>query len=161
MASKAVRLSVNGRDEELLVQPLTMLSDVLRDRLELNSVKVGCAKGGCGSCSVIVDGELRLSCLTPVEAIDGCEIVTVEGLNESNSIVPLQDAFIEKYAAQCGFCTSGMIMAIKALLDRNPKPSRNDIAEAISGNMCRCTGYLPIIEAAEQAAAILSGKNAA
>lgn len=161
METKRVRLKINGRDEEVLVGPLARLHDVLRDTLELTSVRVGCVQGGCGSCSVLIDGELRLSCLTPVETVEGCDIVTLEGLNESNSIVPIQDSFIEHYAAQCGYCTSGMIMATKALLDRNPKPSRDEIIEALSGNLCRCTGYLPIIEAIEQAAAILSGEKAA
>lgn len=161
MEAKRLRLRINGRDEDVLVGPLARLNDVLRDTLELTSVRVGCAQGGCGSCSVLIDGELRLSCLTPAETVEGCDIVTVEGLNESNSIVPIQDSFTENYAAQCGYCTSGMIVAAKALLDRNPKPSRDEIVEALSGNLCRCTGYLPIIKAIEQAAAILSGEKAA
>jgi|TARA_B100000809_G_C14873557_1_gene436450 carbon-monoxide dehydrogenase small subunit len=157
MASKIVNLRVNGRDEELVVSSLVTLQEVLRNRLDYTSVKDGCTQGGCGSCSVIIDGELRLSCLTPVQEVDGCEVETLEGLNQSNSINALQQKFIEKYAAQCGFCTPGMMVAIKALLDKNPSPSRDEISEAIAGNICRCTGYLPIIEAVEGVVAEMSG----
>jgi carbon-monoxide dehydrogenase small subunit len=161
MTTKVLRLNVNGEDAHVPVGPMATLQDVLRDKLELTSVKVGCAQGGCGSCSVLIDGELRLACLTPAEAVDGCAVVTLEGLNESNSIVPIQQSFIENYAAQCGFCTSGMLVATKALLESNPAPSRDEILAALSGNLCRCTGYLPIIKAVEDAAAALSGKKSA
>lgn len=161
MASKIVNMRVNGRDEELVVSALTMLQDVLRDKLDYTSVKNGCSQGGCGSCSVIIDGELRLSCLTPVQEADGCEVTTLEGLNQSNSINALQQKFVEKYAAQCGFCTPGMMVAIKALLDSNANPSRDEIGEALAGNICRCTGYLPIIEAVASAARKLAKGNGA
>jgi carbon-monoxide dehydrogenase small subunit len=157
MASKIINMRVNGRDEALVVDGLTTLQSVLRDKLDYTSVKDGCAQGGCGACSVIVDGEVRLSCLTPVHEVDGGEVTTLEGLNQSNSIAALQRQFIEKYAAQCGFCTPGMIVAIAALLGKNPRPSRDEIVEALSGNICRCTGYLPIIEAVEGAVAEMSG----
>ena len=147
MASRIVSLKVNGKTEELVVGALMTLQDVLRDTLDYTSVKEGCRQGGCGSCSVIVDGELRLSCLTPIQEVDGCEVTTLEGLNQSNSITALQEQFVEKYAAQCGFCTPGMMVAIKALLDRNPNPDREDIVEALAGNICRCTGYVSIIDA--------------
>ncbi len=157
MASGIVSIKVNGRAEEVIAGAVTTLQDVLRNDLDYTSVKDGCSQGGCGACSVIVDGELRLSCLTPVQEVDGSEVVTLEGLNLSNSITALQQKFIEKYAAQCGFCTPGMMVAITALLDRNANPSRDEIAEALAGNICRCTGYLPIIEAVESVVAEMAG----
>ena len=156
MDDKLIRLTVNGRDEAVVIQPLATLQDVLRDTLELTAVKSGCSQGGCGSCSVLVDGELRLSCLTLAERAEGAEVTTLEGLNETNAIVPLQQAFVENYAAQCGYCTAGMVMAAKALLDRNPAPSRDEIIEGLSGNLCRCTGFAPIVRAVQQAAEALS-----
>jgi carbon-monoxide dehydrogenase small subunit len=159
MQSKLVRLKVNGRDEGVVVAPLSTLLAALRDELQMNSVKSGCEQGGCGSCSVLVDGELRLSCLTPIEAVEGCEVTTLEGLNESNSMAALQESFIANYAAQCGYCTPGMLMAVQALLNRNAKPSRDEIEEALAGNICRCTSYVPIIDAVESAAAELSGQG--
>lgn len=161
MEAKLVRLTVNGREENLVIEPLTTLQDALRDKLELTAVKSGCSQGGCGSCSVLIDGELRLSCLTLAESAEGADIATLEGLNETNAIVPLQEAFITNYAAQCGYCTSGMITAAKALLDSNPSPSRNEIVEALSGNLCRCTGFGPIVDAIQQAAKALSETEAA
>ncbi|MCY4479432.1 MAG: 2Fe-2S iron-sulfur cluster-binding protein, partial [Rhodospirillales bacterium] len=106
MEDKLIRLTVNGRDEAVVIRPLATLQDVLRDNLELNAVKSGCSQGGCGSCSVLVDGELQLSCLTLAERAEGAEVTTLEGLNETNAIVPLQEAFVENYAAQCGYCTA-------------------------------------------------------
>ena len=156
MEDKLIRLTVNGRGEAVVIQPLATLQDVLRDNLELNAVKSGCGQGGCGSCSVLVDGELQLSCLTLAERAVGTEVTTLEGLNETNAIVPLQQAFVENYAAQCGYCTAGMVMAAKALLDRNPTPSRDEIVEGLSGNLCRCTGFAPIVRAVQQAAEALS-----
>ena len=161
MAAKLIRLAVNGRDETLVIEPFATLQDVLRDTLELTAIKSGCAQGGCGSCAVLVDGELRLSCLILAERVEGAEVVTLEGLNESNAIVPLQQAFVENHAAQCGYCTAGMIIAAKALLDRNPAPSRDDIVEGLSGNLCRCTGFAPIVRAVRQAAESLSDSGAA
>ena len=145
MEAKLIRLTVNGRDEAVVADPLATLQDVLRDTLELTAVKSGCGQGGCGSCSVLVDGELRLSCLTLAERVEGAEVTTLEGLNETNAIVPLQQAFVDNYAAQCGYCTAGMVMAAKALLDRNPAPSREEIIEGLAGNLCRCTGFAPIV----------------
>jgi carbon-monoxide dehydrogenase small subunit len=161
MDAKLVHLTVNGREENVVIEPLTTLQDALRDNLELTGVKSGCSQGGCGSCSVLIDGELRLSCLTLAEAVQGTDIVTLEGLNDTNAIVPLQEAFITNYAAQCGYCTAGMITAAKALLDRNPSPNRDEIVEALSGNLCRCTGFGPIVTAVEQAAKALSDTEAA
>ncbi|MCY4405858.1 MAG: (2Fe-2S)-binding protein [Rhodospirillaceae bacterium] len=156
MEDNLIRLTVNGRDEAVVIRPLATLQDVLRDNLELNAVKSGCSQGGCGSCSVLLDGELHLSCLTLAERAEGAEVTTLEGLNETNAIVPLQEAFVENYAAQCGYCTAGMVVAAKALLDRNPAPSRDEIVEGLSGNLCRCTGFAPIVRAVQQAAQALS-----
>ncbi len=161
MEPKLLRLTVNGRTESVLAEPLATLQDVLREKLELTAVKSGCAQGGCGSCSVLIDGELRLSCLTLAERVQDAEIVTLEGLDESDAIAALQRAFVENHAAQCGYCTAGMIVAAKALLDRNPAPSRDEIVEGLSGNICRCTGFAPILRAVEQAAGVSSGSGTA
>ncbi len=158
MAAKILSLNVNGQDETILCDGLTTLQEVLRDQLGLlTSVKDGCTQGGCGSCSVLVDGELWLSCLAPVAALAGRAVMTLEGLKQSAGIAAIQQSFIDNSAAQCGFCTPGMILTVKALLDANPEPSHDEILEALSGNLCRCTGYLPIIEAVKDAAARLSG----
>jgi len=159
MTAKVVRFNVNGRDQAVMAAPIETLLSVLRDGLGLSSVKSGCAQGGCGSCSVLVDGELRLACLTPAENVEGSNIVTLEGLNESNSMATIQQSFIDNYAAQCGFCTPGMLVAVTALLESNPKPSRDEIMEALAGNICRCTSYLPIVDAVESAARKLSGQG--
>ncbi|MEO0548153.1 MAG: (2Fe-2S)-binding protein, partial [Pseudomonadota bacterium] len=116
------------------------------------SPKYGCGQGTCGTCSVLVDGEVQLSCLTLAETVEGRSISTTGGLQMGADLHPLQQAFMDSFAAQCGYCTSGMLMAAKALLDANPNPSRDEVVEAISGNLCRCTGYEPIIEAILQAA---------
>ena len=128
------------------------LLKVLRDKLGDTSPKGGCHQGTCGACSVMVDGELKLSCLTLAETCEGAEILTNGGLAKDGVLHPLQRAFMDEFAAQCGFCTSGMIMAAKALLDRVPNPSREDVVDALSGNICRCTGYEPIIRAVLTAA---------
>ena len=161
MDARPIRLNVNGRDETVLVQPLATLQDVLRDTLELTAVKSGCAQGGCGSCSVLIDGQLRLSCLTTAERLEGAEVVTLEGLDASGAAATLQRAFVENHAAQCGYCTAGMIVAAKALLDHNPAPTRDDIVEGLSGNLCRCTGFAPIVRAVERAAASRANDGAA
>jgi len=154
VSKKLFNLDVNGREEAVVVPPMTSLLDALRDGLELNSVREGCSQGGCGACTVLVDGELQLACLTPVGTVEGKTIQTLDGLIGDARFQALQEAFIELYAAQCGFCTSGMLIAAYRLLDRNPSPSRDDIIEALSGNICRCTGYLPIIEAVQSVASM-------
>lgn len=147
-----VRLKVNGQDYDVVVPASKTLLEVLREDLGLTGTKHGCELGECGACAVLVDGQLILSCLTlPIE-VEGREITTVEGLAEGGRLHPLQEAFAELGAAQCGYCTPGFLMAAKALLDSNPKPRRVEIVEALSGNLCRCTGYLKIFEAVELAA---------
>jgi aerobic carbon-monoxide dehydrogenase small subunit len=155
MRSSFVSLEVNGRSRELLVEPGTMLVDVVRDALGLTGTKYGCGQGGCGACTVLVDGRAMLSCLLPAELADGASVVTIEGLETPEGLHPIQESFVDKLAAQCGFCTPGMIIAAKALLDRVPDPTREQVVEAIAGNVCRCTGYEPIVEAILDAAARL------
>ncbi len=147
-----VTFKLNGKPAALAVPPLTTLRSALREHLHLHATKAGCGQGGCGSCTVLVNGEPTLSCLLPLALVEGQEVTTLEGISSYGSLHPLQDAFYEHFAAQCGYCTSGMILTAKALLERNPHPTRVEIAEALAGNMCRCTGYLPIFEAIEDAA---------
>jgi carbon-monoxide dehydrogenase small subunit len=162
MARIPVTFTVNGTEEGQFVESGALLVDVLRDRLGLTATKAGCGQGTCGACSVIVDGELKLSCLIPAERVVGASIETLEGIGGRDGRPhPLQKAFAEGFAAQCGFCTPGMIMAAKALLDRNPDPDRGDVVEAISGNICRCTGYEPIINAVLAAAAEMRAARSA
>ena len=155
MAKIPVVFTLNGTEQAEFVAPGTLLVDLLRDKLGLTGTKVGCAQGTCGACTVIVNGELNLSCLTPAVRVNGVEITTIEGLSRDGGLHPLQRAFDEGFATQCGFCTPGMIVAAKALLDQNPDPSRAEVVDAISGNICRCTGYEPIINAILAAAADL------
>ena len=147
-----LKLKVNGRNYKVETDPATTLLKVLRDKLFITGPKVGCNTGDCGACSVLLDGRLVKSCITNAFITDGCEVITVEGLAEPGELHPLQKAFYEHDAAQCGFCTPGMLMAAKALLDENPNPTREEIKEALSGNLCRCTGYVKIIEAIMAAA---------
>jgi len=152
MAKVPVQFVLNGDEKAEFVESGATLIKVLRDKLGDTSPKGGCNQGTCGSCSVIIDGELKLSCLMLAETCNGAEILTTGGIARGGMLHPLQRAFMDEFAAQCGFCTSGMIMAAKALLDRNPNPSREDVVDALSGNVCRCTGYEPIIRAVLTAA---------
>jgi aerobic carbon-monoxide dehydrogenase small subunit len=147
-----MRLTVNGEERDLHSPPLTSLLSALREELDITSPKAGCHQGGCGACTVLVDGEARRSCLLPLAAVDGATITTVEGLGAANDLSPVQAAFDEHYAAQCGFCTSGFIMAATALIDRTPKANREEILAGLSGHVCRCTGYIKIVSAVEAAA---------
>jgi aerobic-type carbon monoxide dehydrogenase small subunit (CoxS/CutS family) len=142
-----VNLTVNGTAHELESGPLTSLLDVLREELEITSPKAGCEQGGCGACTVLVDGEPRRSCLLPVGAVRGSEITTAEGLGTPEHLAPVQQAFTHHYAAQCGFCTSGMMMAAQAYVESGGTDDQQAIAEALGGHVCRCTGYVKIIEA--------------
>jgi carbon-monoxide dehydrogenase small subunit len=147
-----MRLTVNGEQRDLHSPPLTSLLTALREELDITSPKAGCHQGGCGACTVVVDGEARRSCLLPLAAVDGATITTVEGLGAADDLSPVQAAFDEHYAAQCGFCTSGFIMAATALIDRTPKANREEILAGLSGHVCRCTGYIKIVSAVEAAA---------
>jgi carbon-monoxide dehydrogenase small subunit len=161
MASKIVSFNLNDREIEVLVKPMTTLQNLLREDLGYTATKSGCKQGGCGSCTVLVDGEPVLSCLLPVEDVAGKDVLTLEGLTPADpeeGLHPIQQAFYDKFAIQCGYCSPGMILVAKALLDRQPQPSRAEIADALSGNYCRCTGYKPIIEAIQDAAARTNGR---
>lgn len=147
MAKRPMTFYLNGAERSVFVEEGANLLDVLRGQVGDLSPKYGCGQGTCGACSVRIDGELRLSCLTLAETVDGAQIQTSAGLADGPILDALQACFIEGFAAQCGFCTSGMLMAAKTLLARHPHPTREQVAEAISGNLCRCTGYEPIIDA--------------
>jgi carbon-monoxide dehydrogenase small subunit len=147
MAKEKIQFEVNGKKVFLDVDPDELLVDVLRDHLGLKGTKAGCRAGECGACSVILNGKVVTSCLIPVMKADGSKITTVEGLERDGQLDPLQKAFVEKGAIQCGFCTPGMLLSAKNLLDQNPQPSIEEIKMAISGVLCRCTGYQKIIHA--------------
>jgi aerobic-type carbon monoxide dehydrogenase small subunit (CoxS/CutS family) len=147
-----LRLVVNRRPVELLVPPHRTLLEVLREELGLTGTKHGCELGECGACTVLVDGRAELACLRLAASCEGAEITTVEGLARGPELDPLQESFADTGAAQCGYCTPGMLLVAHALLERNPMPNRDEIRQAISGNLCRCTGYLRILEAIERAA---------
>ena len=159
MASKIISFTLNGRETEVMVKPLTTLQALLRDQLGETATKEGCKQGGCGSCTVLVNGDPMNSCLLPVEDIAGQSVTTLDGITPLEGLHPLQQAFLDNLATQCGYCTPGMILVAKALLDYNPNPSRKEIAEALSGNVCRCTGYEPIARAIEAAAQQLGGSK--
>jgi carbon-monoxide dehydrogenase small subunit len=144
-------MTLNGEELTIGVGPDALLVDVLRDQLELTGTKEACGEGECGACTVLLDGEPVTSCLVPALKAQGREVMTVEGLASGGELHPLQKAFIEHGAVQCGYCTPGMLMSAKALLDQNPHPTEGEIRQAISGNLCRCTGYVKIVEAIEAA----------
>ncbi|MEX2693102.1 (2Fe-2S)-binding protein [Rhizobium mongolense] len=160
MAKTPVTFNLNDNAVALFVDSGASLIDVLRRGVGDLTPKQGCAQGTCGACTVLIDGVPHLSCLTLAETVTGRSIFTVAGLADGPRLHPLQAAFMEGFAAQCGFCTSGMLTAAKALLDRTPNPSRADVVEAISGNLCRCTGYEPIVDAILSAAATMQGRAA-
>jgi carbon-monoxide dehydrogenase small subunit len=148
---KSVVLRVNGEEQELLIHPHRTLAEVLREELQLTGTKQSCGEGACGSCTVLLDGLPVRSCLLLAADVEDKEITTIEGLAEEGKLHPLQASFVEHYAIQCGFCTPGMILTAKALLDANPNPTDKEIRDAISGNICRCTGYAKIVEAIKAA----------
>ena len=152
MASSVVAFQLGEREVEVLVAPLTTLQAVLRTQLGQTSVKDGCRQGGCGSCTVLVDGEPVLSCLLPVEDVEGRRVTTLEALTPAEGLHPIQRAFLEANGFQCGYCTPGMEMLAAAFLDQHPGPSREEIVDALAGNVCRCTGYEPIVDAIAAAA---------
>lgn len=152
MPKVPIRLRVNGVEQTVEAWPMQRLLDVLREELKLTGVKEGCGEGECGACSVLVDGTMVNSCLLPVCQVDGASITTIEGLAEKGQLHPVQQAFMDCGGTQCGFCTPGMIMAVVSLLKQNPNPSEEDIRRSIAGNLCRCTGYVRIIESVMRAA---------
>jgi carbon-monoxide dehydrogenase small subunit len=154
MAKQNVKLTVNGKKITLQVNINELLVDVLRDTLGLTGTKVGCREGECGTCSIIMNGRLVAACLMPVMKAEGADILTIEGLEKNGELHVVQRMFIEHGAIQCGFCTPAMVLAGKALLDRTPNPTPDEIREAISGVLCRCTGYQKIVEAIDSAAKV-------
>jgi carbon-monoxide dehydrogenase small subunit len=159
MPSKIVSFTLDGREVEVMVKPLATLQSLLREQLGETSTKEGCKQGGCGSCTVLVNGAPMNSCLLPVEDVAGQSVTTLKGITPVEGLHPIQQAFLDNLAMQCGYCTPGMILVSKALLDRNPNPTRTEIAEALSGNACRCTGYEPIIQAIQKAAEQMKGSE--
>ena len=152
MPSSVIELQINGSEQEFIAKPGTTLLSALRDTLGLTAAKRGCGVGTCGTCTCLLDGDAVMSCLVPVETINGSTVTTLEGTTPADGLSPIQQAFLDGFATQCGFCTPGMIMAAEALLAENPDPSRDDVIRAISGNVCRCTGYESIIRAILDAA---------
>lgn len=152
MSKSPVQFRLNGSDKAVFAEGGQNLLDTLRRDVGDFAPKYGCGQGTCGVCTVLIDGEPHLACLTLAETVSGRDVETTSGLANGSSLHPLQQAFMDHFAAQCGFCTPGMLMAAKALLDKNPSPTRDEVVEAISGNICRCTGYEPIINAVLQAA---------
>ncbi len=148
---KAITFTLNGQKMTIDTEPMKRLIDILRDELGLTGTKEGCGEGECGACAVLVDGRLVNSCLAVAETVDGHEVVTIEGFRETERFRVLEQAFSDAGAVQCGFCTPGMMLAAEALLSTNPKPSEAQIREALSGNLCRCTGYAMIVTAIQLA----------
>lgn len=149
---RLLKLTVNGQLHELAVKPKTTLAQLLRNELGLTGTKVACNEGACGSCTVIVDGMAVKSCSVLAVQADGKEVQTIEGLAQGGRLHPIQEAYLDHGAAQCGFCSPGMIMSAKAFLDKNPRPTELQVRRAIDGNLCRCTGYIDIIDAVLDAA---------
>jgi len=152
MNNKMIEFSLNGQHVKAQVSPLRLLIDFLREDLGLTGTKKGCGVGECGACTVIVNGKTVNSCMVLAAMIDGSRVETIEGLNKGASLHPLQQSFIDHGAVQCGFCTPGMVLSAKALLDENPVPMRQEIKVALSGNVCRCTGYQKIVDAVQAVA---------
>lgn len=145
--NQVIELDVNGDTHELLIEPRMTLLEVLRDQLELTGTKYNCQIGNCGACTVLVDGQAVLSCMTIAITLKGKKIVTIEGLADGKALHPIQQAFVDHGAIQCGFCTSGMILSAKSLLDKKPNPTKEEVEVALEGNLCRCTGYIKIVDA--------------
>jgi len=159
MSKLMIELTINGKKRKVETTPSTRLLDLIRDDLHLTGTKEGCGKGECGACTVIMNGELVTSCLILAPQADGAVITTIEGVGDGENLDPVQEAFIETGAVQCGFCTPGMILAAKKLLEENPHPTEEEIKRGISGNLCRCTGYQKIFDAIKLAANRLSTRD--
>ncbi len=156
---RPIKLRVNDEQYEAIVEPRKLLSDFLREDVNLSGVHIGCEHGNCGACTIIFNGELVRSCLTLAVQADGAEIMTVEGLASDGKLHPIQEAFYENHGAQCGFCTPGQVLTAYSLLNKNPKPTEDEIREAMSGHLCRCTGYYSIVESIKAAAEKLDEKR--
>ncbi len=152
MPKKIIHIIINGTETETIADTGQRLIDLLRDTLGLTGTKEGCGIGACGACTVIMDKRAVNSCLVPAVAADGHEILTIEGMMKDGNLHPIQEAFVKHHAIQCGFCTPGLVMSARALLERNPSPDREEIKKAIEGNLCRCTGYEQVIEAIQDVA---------
>ena len=157
---QVVTLNINDQDYEVIVSPTDLLVDVIRKKIGLTGTKKGCGQGDCGSCTVLIDGHPELSCIKLAVTAVGKKITTIEGIaNPDGTLHPLQESFLDHGAVQCGFCTPGMILSSKALIDRNPTPTREEIKTALAGNACRCTGYVNILAAVEDYAKALAEKE--
>lgn len=157
MEMREIKFTLNGKPCAVTVKPWRTLLEMLREDLYLTGTKEGCGEGECGSCTVIMNGKTVNSCLVPAMEVDGQEIVTIEGLADGQHLHPLQKAFVDKAGMQCGFCTPGMIMSAKVLLEKTPSPSEEEIREGIAGNFCRCTGYTKIFESIQAASETMKG----
>ncbi len=157
MEMRKIKFTLNGKPCEIEVKPWRTLLEMIREDLHLTGTKEGCGEGECGSCTVILGGKTVNSCLVPAVEADNQELITIEGLPEGDKLHPIQEAFVNKAGMQCGFCTPGVIMSAKALLDKTPAPSEEEIREGIAGNFCRCTGYTKIIESIQAAAEMMKG----
>ncbi len=154
---RELHIRVNGDEYHLLVETHRTLLEVIRDEIGLTGTKNGCGQGECGACTVLLDGEPVNSCLVLAHEAEGHDVLTIEGLGSGDTLHPVQRAFVETGAIQCGYCTPGMVLTAKALLDHNPTPTRAEILEGLKGNLCRCTGYVKIVEAVEAASCLLEG----
>ncbi|MBW2610313.1 MAG: (2Fe-2S)-binding protein [Deltaproteobacteria bacterium] len=152
MGKQFLTMTVNGETVEVAVEPSAMLIDVLRDQLDMIGTKEACREGECGACTVILEGMTVNSCITPAMKAQGRSVLTIEGVDDQGKLHPIQEAFIEKGAIQCGYCTPGMVLSVKVLLDENPNPLEEEVKMGLSGNLCRCTGYIKIIDAVMVAA---------
>ena len=161
MIQRMIGLTINGQQRSLNVPPMKRLLDVLREDLRLTGAKEGCGEGECGSCSVLLNGELVNSCLVPALQVEGATITTIEGLARDGCLAPVQQCFLEEGGAQCGICTPGMILATRHLLDHSPQPTIEQIREGLAGNLCRCTGYARIVAAVQACAALQSSPTEA
>ncbi len=152
MGKEIANFIVNGNEYDAIIEPHMLLIDVLRDEMGLMGTKYACGAGDCGSCTVLIDGKPSFSCLTLAVTAKGKNILTIEGMADGAALHPIQEAFVVSGAVQCGFCTPGMVLSTKALLDENPEPTRDEVKTALAGNLCRCTGYVKIVDAVEVAA---------
>ena len=157
MEKKTITFILNGKPQELHIQPWKTLLEIIREDLQLTGTKEGCGEGECGSCTVIMGDKTVNSCLVPAAEADNMEITTIEGLADGDNLDPIQEAFVNYAGMQCGFCTPGMIMSAKELLESNPNPNEEEIREGIAGNFCRCTGYTKIIDSISAAAEAMQG----